>query len=452
MNLVKFFKRRLPKLPYFVGKQVAKLPYQWRPVIGSTYAGREKELASFTMFSPDQKRDFIFDRVRDITVHAFENVAFYSWYYREHGFDPAVLLDFASIEKIPIVCKKDLVAFDIEKRSSNDNGNRILANTGGSTGSPLSFYIQTDSYGHEKAHMNHIWGKLGYRQCDSILTFSGRSKSKVPIQYDGLRHAFLIDIYQPFEALAEALGQLFNSKRMPRFLHGYPSAIHDFLAQLHQEKPELADQLQNRIEGTFFGSEYPNPKWRQQIESITDAPSVSWYGHTERCVLAYESDESFEYFPMQTYGFAESVLKDGSENLVGTNYYNFASPFIRYNTEDGIQSQKNDEDVLESFQIVDGRNGEFVVDRNNKKIPLTGLIYGRHHKIFDYCRSVQVSQDRAGMSTIFYSVLPNTELPCEACELFDSANVEIEFTFRQCVDPIRTEAGKVGLLIKTPES
>ena len=84
---------------------------------------------------------------------------------------------------------------------------------------------------------------------------------------------------------------------------------------------------------------------------------------------------------MQTYGFTESIASSTSEQLVGTNYYNFASPFIRYNTEDGIQVEKQTEGILESFKIVDGRVGEYVLDQNNKKISLTGLIYGRHHRL-----------------------------------------------------------------------
>ena len=448
MNQVKLLKKRLPALPYFIGNQVAKYPYRWRPAIGRIYAQRQQELALFTKFSSEQKREFVFERVKEITVHAFESVPFYNQYYQEHGFHPSALSDFDSISQIPIVSKKDLIAFDIENRSSKDSGNRILANTGGSTGSPLNFYIQTDSYGHEKSHMNHVWRKLGYSQSDSILTFSGRSKSKFPVQYDGLRHAFLVDIYQPFPVVAQAIERLFKTKKMPRFLHGYPSAIHDFLAQTEKEMPHLAEQLNDHVAGTFFGSEFPNPQWRKQIESITGAPTVSWYGHTERCVLAYEAKEPFAYYPMQTYGFTESIASSTSEQLVGTNYYNFASPFIRYNTEDGIQVEKQTEGILESFKIVDGRVGEYVLDQNNKKISLTGLIYGRHHRLFDYCRSVQLSQIKPGHAKVFYCLLPNAEIGYDPAELFDSANVDIEFTFQACDEPIRTAAGKIGLLIK----
>ena len=207
--------------------------------------------------------------------------------------------------------------------------------------------------------------------------------------------------------------------------------------------------LKNKIDGTFFGSEFPNPQWRQRIESLTGASSVSWYGHTERCVLAYEADKPFEFAPLQTYGYAESVETDGVEQLVGTSLYNFVCPMIRYNSEDGIETVKSSDGILESFKIVDGRVGEYILDQNNKKIPLTGLIYGRHHQLFDHCRSLQISQDSPGKATIYYCVLPNSNLPDSVAHLFDSSSVEIEFSFEACDDPIRTKAGKIGLLVDT---
>ena len=37
---------------------------------------------------------------------------------------------------------------------------------------------------------------------------------------------------------------------------------------------------------------------------------------------------------------------------------------------------------------------------------------------------------------------PNSKLSDSASHLFDSSGVEIEFSFEQCADPIRTKAGQ----------
>lgn len=452
MKLVNFLKKNVPLLPYSLGNVIAHVPYAWRPGLGKVYSLRRAEIGEIHGYNTKQQHDFVFQRVRKLAIHAYQNIKFYTHHYQKNGFSPNDLKDFDSIKRIPIVAKRDLMEFDLDDRCDMTQPNRTLANTGGSTGVPLSFYIQNDSFGHEKAHMNFVWEKLGFQQSDSVLTFSGRSKLKNAIQYDGLRHSFLVDIYQPFEKTVSACDELFRRKRMPEYLHGYPSAIYDFLSQISKKNMPLALKLRKSIKGVFLGSEYPNPRWRKKIETIVDAPSVSWYGHTERCVLAYEAEEAFSYHPLLSYGYAESIPNSSGEQLVGTSYYNFSSPFIRYNTEDGIKATAVENGILKRFEIVDGRDGEYILDRYGKKIPLTGLIYGRHHKLFDYCRSIQLSQKTNGVANIHYCVLDNVQLPGSVERLFDSTNVEIEFFFKDCIEPIRTKSGKVGLLIKSTSS
>src|SRR5690606_8345135 len=145
--------------------------------------------------------------------------------------------------------------------------------------------------------------------------------------------------------------------------------------------------LSDNLEGVFLGSEYPHAHYRNVIEEVFNVKTISWYGHTERAVLAYEKNEKFKYEPFNTYGFAEAVEIDcDNYQLIGTSYYNFAPPLIRYNTNDIISDVAIEDGILKSFRITKGREGEFVIDRNNKKINLTGLIFGRHHEIFNHSK------------------------------------------------------------------
>src|SRR5690606_29477513 len=141
------------------------------------------------------------------------------------------------------------------------------------------------------------------------------------------------------------------------------------------EDPELQALLTKQLKGVFFGSEYPHFHYRETIESVFEVETVSWYGHTERAVLAYENTEKFVYEPFPTYGFAEALKMDEETyQLVATSYYNFASPLIRYNTNDVISEPLVEGGILKRFKITKGREGEYVLDHNSKKINLTGLI------------------------------------------------------------------------------
>lgn len=174
--------------------------------------------------------------------------------------------------------------------------------------------------------------------------------------------------------------------------------------------------------------------------------TISWYGHTERATLAYEREAQFSYFPFLSYGFSEAVKNFEAEyNLVSTSYYNYASPLIRYNTEDVIDEPQITEGILESFKILNGRSGEFVLDRDGKKVNLTALIFGRHHDLFNYADFIQVRQNIPGQIDILYVMKNSIDFPEK---LFDTRNLNFDVSFLRLDEPVRTEAGKIGLRVR----
>jgi phenylacetate-CoA ligase len=252
-----------------------------------------------------------------------------------------------------------------------------------------------------------------------------------------------LDTYVDFNKLAPNIKKI--AKRTPiRFLHGYPSTIYEFALYCDKHDHELREMLRKSLKGAFLGSEFPQPAFRDKIENVFCIDSINWYGHTEGAVLAYEKNEKFRYYPFQTYGFAE-INSDG--HLVASTYYDKATPFIRYDTEDSISDAEIENGFLISFSIKDGRSSEYVLDKNGKKISLTALIFGRHHKLFDYCSHVQICQNKKGEALVLY--LPNdNSIELNPNTLFDNSNIEMEFSFKRLDHPIKTIAGKLNLLVK----
>jgi phenylacetate-CoA ligase len=195
----------------------------------------------------------------------------------------------------------------------------------------------------------------------------------------------------------------------------------------------------------MFASEYPSPRFRDYIEEMLTNNTISWYGHTEGVVLAGELLNKFEYIPFLSYGYAEAVKTGDHYHLAGTSLFNIAAPFIRYDTEDLIKPVFTDNGMLASFEITEGRLGEFVIDKNGRNISLTALIFGRHHKLFDLVNFIQVKQTSPGKITVYYSNASTIEEPAK---LFDSGNLDIDLQFQQINEPLKTSLGKIPLLIK----
>lgn len=446
MSLVLFLKNNLKNFNPTLGQLINRIPFSYRPGLSKTYNKRKREISTLEDASEFDKKKFIFDRVSTITNFAYENITFYKEHYDCNNFKPSSLKCFDDLHRIPIINKAILDKYNIEDRSFKAK-DRYLVNTGGSSGTPFSLYIQPSSMGHEWGHMHYIWEELDYKPSDFKLVFGGRSDVEDFIDYDVVRNQFSVDIYADYELIAKKLKKILKKYRI-KYLHGYPSSIYNFTNYCENCDLELKKQLQEQLKGVFLGSEYPHEYYRLKIENVFNVKTISWYGHTERAVLAYEKSKHFTYYPFLTYGYTEALetLNENDFRLLSTSYYNYASPLIRYDTEDIISDIEYKDGLLESFSIKKGRSGEEIIDKNGVKINLTGLIFGRHHKLFNYSKFIQVSQKEEGAVEIHY--VSDSLNISEARDLFDSNNLYLDLTFVKRDAPYRTNAGKINLLIK----
>jgi phenylacetate-CoA ligase len=441
MSFSFFLKRNLNKIPLGIkiGKYIAKLSYKYRPGLISSYSKAVDDIVAFNC-SNEELKEVIFVRMKSLVEHAYNNISFYKEHYDNHGFDVSSLKNFDDILNIPIVTKADFKKYDIEQYSFKQTG-RCLSNTGGSSGKPFYFYISPQALGHEWAHVHFIWKRLGFNQSMLKLNFAGRSNVNDIVDYDLIRHSLIVDIYSDFSLISDKL-QKFILNNDVHFLHGYPSALYEFAVYCENDSI-LLNKLKGNLKGVFLSSEFPNLRFRNKIEEVFLVPTQSFYGHTERCVMAYETDEKFKFTVLQSYGYAEEVNKQ----LIGTSYTNYATPLIRYNTEDVLKSSVVEGDILKAFELSEGRNGEFIFDQDMKKIPLTGLVFGRHHNIFNEVEHIQIYQKEPGFALILYTT-QKTISPDDAKLLFDSTNVKIKFSFQKIPSAIKTESGKVMLKVR----
>ena len=440
-------RKSIDHLPFACGAALALAPFNLRLGLGPLYGNRRAEITAFHNFSSEEKRAFILNRVRAIVRFAAENVPFYRDLYSKHGVRANDLRRFEDLSTIPVVTREMLQSVPLEHRSSGC-WDRHLANTGGTSGQPLTFYLQSRSAAHEWAHMHTIWGRIGFKPSDLRLSFLGRNLRE-GIDYNAAGHHYILDVCQPFQSTSERLRALLQTRTFP-YLHGYPSAIYEFALFCEREAADLKEAIGRNLKGVLLGSEYPLPLYREKIEQVFGTRCVSWYGHSERAVLAGENGVRGVYEPMHTYGYVETVpVPEGGESrLLGTSYSNFASPFIRYDTGDLVASRSNSSGLITEFEIQSGRNGDFIIDAARRRIPLTGLIFGRHHAIFECAKFVQVLQTQPGKAVI--AVVPRDGIVLDSAKvraMFDMSNAELALDFLVRQEAFRTEAGKVPLLV-----
>jgi len=426
-------KNLVNELPPSIGTKLAFVDYKYR--LGAIYdlyrdASLRQGLDGFSAFVA-------------LVRHAQNNVIFYRDFYRLHGFDSSMLKTKSDIKLVPVINKAVLQTYSLEDRCL-PKSKGIKSNTGGTTGQPLDFKLDAASYAREWAHIHTIWDKLGYRPSAIKLTLRGKNLGGIPVKYCFNQNEFQVNAYCDFERVMSSLSDILNRYKI-EYLHGYPSAVYEFLLSLNTQNIDLLARLKHNLKGVFLGSEYPAPHYRSCIERLVEVPTLSWYGHSEMAVLAYERSEQYLYEPFASYGLAEAVNIDGHTHLVATSLDNYVCPLIRYDTGDLIEPVEELDGVLRSFKISEGRLGEFVVDQRGRKISLTALIFGRHHDIFGFAKFVQVFQPVDGRIDVFVV----TDLNISDIEgKFDFSNVLIDICYHKRSIPKKTRLGKVPLLLK----
>ncbi|HEX2920170.1 MAG TPA: hypothetical protein VHO50_03290 [Bacteroidales bacterium] len=429
------------KIPPSAGVVLNYLPFSIR--LGKKYTDFSRLAVVIQKADPDTRRDYVISKFGSLFEYFRSNSAFYHDYLIQNNCSVGNIGNLSELSKVPLINKAALRKIPIDQRTLKDFSYK-QSNTGGTSGSPLSFFLEKGFYAREWAHVHYMWKNLGYTPAKTKITIRGRSIDGI-YQYRFNQNEFMINAYHSFTSRDYV--ELLNvfRKYNTEYLHGYPSAIYNFLKEITINAPILLDFLRKSIKGIMFSSEFPTTHIRKYIEDILTPNTVSFYGHTEGVIMAAELFEKNIYVPFLSYGYTEAVKINDYYHLVGTSLYNYASPFIRYDTEDLIDPVFDRNGILLSFRIAEGRLGEFVLDKKNKKISLTGLIFGRHHRLFDKANFIQVKQPSPGRIVVYYSSFVPLENPAE---LFDSSNLEMDVIFEHVNEPFRTPIGKIPLLIK----
>ena len=93
-------------------------------------------------FSSKESADYQFERLKILLNHCYKNVPYYNNIFDKCGFDVKNFDDIKKLKQIPVLTK-EIIQNNFENLLSN-NCNRKdlkLCHTGGSTGQPLTFYL-----------------------------------------------------------------------------------------------------------------------------------------------------------------------------------------------------------------------------------------------------------------------------------------------------------------------
>jgi phenylacetate-CoA ligase len=288
------------------------------------------------------------------------------------------------INRIPLLSKDDIRKNLDSLIARNFPKEYLLEDTsGGTTGLPVTFYADKRVFSPvEYVYITSLWNRIGYNFYDRYVVFrgeiikSGNNGEKKYWYHNRMRNCI---VFSAFEMNDDVIPHYIRKIKefKPQFLHCYPSVLYTFANYIMNNKINDLPPLK----GIFLGSETLYSWQRELFRKVFNTRLYTWYGHRERCILAGEQDIPAVYEVFPTYGFAELINQHGQScsmdgeagEIVGTSFYNYAFPLIRYNTHDIAEycTQKTSYRNFMRIKNIKGRIQDFFIDKSGSMITIT---------------------------------------------------------------------------------
>lgn len=442
------------KLPFFLFKT-------------KSYRDNIELLERFESLSGEEIRQWKFRALYKVIENAYYNVPYYARLYRQVGFHPKDFKRIEDLDKLPLISKKDIKTNLRDFMSVNARMSEMVVKyTGGSTETPMKFFVEHQQEEKEASYFDFIWRKYGYRfardKCvvikgDKIARYVG---NKLVLSRYSPRLKSLIfdsDYLNRIEFLQLYLDDIlaFGSD----VLFGYPSSIYQ-LARTIEKSGCKAPQFRLIL----LASENTYDEQNRFIKDTFGAQELFFhYGHSEQVLAAYKSLNSDRLSFIPTYGHVElvkdsvNILGEDDKSvgeLVGTNF-SMSFPFIRFRTNDFAVNASAGESIFacgSTVNSIEGRLQEYIVSRDERLVSIC-TVGGGHFASIAKAIEMQYVQDIPGFLTV--QIVENPEEPFSIADieqLKSDLNAKFDFAVETSVELVgrisRSTSNKKSLILQ----
>lgn len=289
-------------------------------------------------FSAEELEHWQAARLREQLLHAFRNIPFYRRRFEVAGITPLDIRNVDDLRALPVLTKRDLQTHNNELLARNfPEAARVPNQTGGSTGSPLQFWVDKERLDARRAGMDrhnawaglhpgdwyaHLWGSrfdtatspaITWRQ--RLLTRNLTLNTSLISDEDLTQYIALVRRMRPRVMVAYAQSAVFFARYCER--HGI-------------------DNISFR--SIIVTAEMLLPGQRALLESVFGAKVFNRYGCREVSVIASDCSHSTGMHVNADALIVEVEqgpgLPPGTGRVLVTDLFNRSMPLIRYEIGD----------------------------------------------------------------------------------------------------------------------
>ncbi len=324
------------------------------------------------------------NKLQTFIQNAYQHVPYYRNLLDSLGIKASDFNSPAQLARLPFLTKAVIRENEDNLKADNAQGLQKF-NTGGSSGSPLIFFLNNERVSHdvaEKWRATRWWDvDIGDREIvawGSPIELTGQDRIKMV--RDKVMRTKLIPAFDLGEQQIHDFIQRIRSFK-PKMLFGYPS-VYDLIARKAQEQGIKLNDLGIKV--AFVTSERLYDHQCANIEQVFGCPVANGYGGRDAGFIAHQCPHggmhiSAEDIIVEIIDPVGKPLPAGeSGEIVVTHLATSAFPFIRYRTGD-IGTLSKDPCLcgrgLPLLEKIDGRSTDFIVAQDGTVMHGLALIY-----------------------------------------------------------------------------
>ncbi|WP_417566818.1 phenylacetate--CoA ligase family protein [Marinobacter sp.] len=357
----------------------------------------------------DELAELQFSRCKAILTYAYKNSNFYRKLYDNAGIQPDAIKSLADFKNVPTISKPDLINNLAEMSVDHGRFSWSTKTTGGSTGQPVKLYKNPMALARERCATARGYEWAGLKIGDPQLRFWG-----VPHSAAGKAKAFITDLIanrkrvSAFDLTPDSLNRYYQEALIfkPGFIYGYVSVIEIFARHILENKLSKIPSVKSVI----TTSEILTDKSRQVISEAFGVSVFNEYGCGEVGSVAHECDLGGMHVMSDNVFLEVEEDGSGSGEIIVTDFYNLATPMIRYRLGDYATLSRKQCDCGRGFPILEsihGRAYDVLQMPSGGRVHPEAIIYvfegiQSRTNAFEQFQVVQKTQDQ-----ILVRIIPN---------------------------------------------
>lgn len=270
--------------------------------------------------------------------------------------------------------------------------------TGGTSGKPLKLVVPKNRYAIELAFMHRIWFKSGwkYHTRGVIRNHNLNGKDYVinPVTKEVIFDAFRIS-----GTYVQTIVNILKRYKI-KFIHANPSVAYQFCKICRKKNLDISF-----IHSFLCGSEGITDE-QKDFFTKNGIAIYSWYGHSEKLILAGYDYRQQGYVIENKYGFFELIDEEKKTiatnnimgEMVGTTFYNKYMPLIRYRTGDFTQMRCQSDGFTVLSKIIGRWEKSLIYKMDGTTTSLSAL--NLHGDFYDHINGMQYIQEKKGELTV----------------------------------------------------